>query len=93
MGSVNVTAVLEPLHFLLPQRETPELDIAASELSDLTIETPLTETETQLKRPVEAGLLDPVPSQSGVRDSEETERRKDGQEEEETAHEEDFSLE
>lgn len=69
----------------------PELDIATGELSDLTIETPLTETEMELKLPVEAGLLDPVPSQSGVRDSEETEWKKDGQEEE-TAHEEEFSL-
>lgn len=92
LGSVNLTAVLEPLHFLLPQRETPELDIATSDLSDLTIETPLAETETELKLPVEAELLDPVLSQSGVRDSGETERREDGQEEE-TAHEEEFSLE
>lgn len=92
LGSINLTAVLEPLHFLLPQRETPELDVATGELSGLAIETPLAETETEPKLPVEAGPLDPVPSQSGVRDSEETERRKDGQEEE-TACEEDFSLE
>jgi len=58
LGCIDVTAVLQPLDFLLPQRETPpEVDVTA-ELSSLTFETPLPEPAT-----------DPEPESARLRDS------------------------
>ncbi|XP_076592212.1 conserved oligomeric Golgi complex subunit 8 [Chaetodon auriga] len=93
LGCIDLPAVLEPLDFLLPERETlapptvPELDVTA-ELDSLTF-------ETQLKEPLtgpdlteeEAGRPEPAPSPSGLRDSESEEH------DEETLQDEDFSLE
>ncbi|XP_073320898.1 conserved oligomeric Golgi complex subunit 8 [Pagrus major] len=92
LGCVDLAAVLEPLDFLLPQRETsppasvPELDIS-SELSSLTFEPQLREPE-----PDPDLTLDPAQTQSGLTDSEVTEPTSEEQDEE-TIQDEEFSLE
>ncbi|XP_070712684.1 conserved oligomeric Golgi complex subunit 8 [Pempheris klunzingeri] len=71
LGRIHLAAVLEPLDFVLPERETlpaaPELDLSA-DLSGLTFETRPKEPETDPE--VTAGRPDPTETQSGVRDSE-----------------------
>ncbi|XP_049896569.1 conserved oligomeric Golgi complex subunit 8 [Epinephelus moara] len=94
LGCIDLAAVLEPLEFVLPQREilappppasaAPELDIA-SELSSLTFETQLKEPATGQDLTEEAGSPALSPPPSGLRDSEERD--------EETIQDEDFSLE
>lgn len=105
LGCIDLPAVLEPLDFLLPERETlappsvPELDIT-TELDSLTF-------ETQLKEPgpgsgpgpepdltAEAGHPDPAQTRPDVRDpeSEPTEPRSE-ERDEETIQDEEFSLE
>ncbi|XP_030270404.1 conserved oligomeric Golgi complex subunit 8 [Sparus aurata] len=91
LGCVDLAAVLEPLDFLLPQREAvppasePELDISG-ELSSLTFEPQLTEPETDPDL-----SLDPAQTQSGITDSEVTEPRSE-EPDEETIQDEEFSL-
>lgn len=94
LGCIDLAAVLEPLEFVLPQREilappppasaAPELDIA-SELSSLTFETQLKEPATGQDLTEEAGSPALAPPPSGLRDPEERD--------EETIQDEDFSLE
>lgn len=94
LGCIDLAAVLEPLEFVLPQREilappppasaAPELDIA-SELSSLTFETQLKEPATGQDLTEEAGSPALTPPPSGLRDPEERD--------EETIQDEDFSLE
>lgn len=92
LGCIDVPAVLEPLDFLLPERETlappmvPELDVTA-ELNSLTFETQLKEPLTGPDLTEEAGRPEPGPSPSVLRDSESEEH------DEETLQDEDFSLE
>ncbi|GAA6222908.1 conserved oligomeric Golgi complex subunit 8 [Lates japonicus] len=94
LGCINLAAVLEPLDFVLPQRETlalppaPEVNIAA-ELGSLTF-------ETQLKEPVTDP--DPTLTQSSPRDPESEARAeltvpKSEEQDEETIEDEEFSLE
>lgn len=94
MGFIDLAAVLEPLDFVLPQRETlasslvPEVDIA-TELNSLTF-------KTQLKEP----RTDPEPTmtRSSLRDHE---SEADGEptalqsedQDEETIEDKEFSLE
>lgn len=91
LGCVDLAAVLEPLDFLLPQREAvppasePELDISGK-LSSLTFEPQLTEPETDPDL-----SLDPAQTQSGITDSEVTEPRSE-EPDEETIQDEEFSL-
>ncbi len=105
LGCIDLPAVLEPLDFVLPQRETlapapvPELDIS-TELSSLTFE-----NQSQPKEPVtdpdltvEAGRPNPVSTQSGLRDSEsepsaELTEPKSEEQDEATIQDEEFSLE
>lgn len=94
LGCIDLAAILEPLEFVLPQREilappppasaAPELDIA-SELSSLTFETQLKEPATGQDLTEEAGSPALAPPPSGLRDPEERD--------EETIQDEDFSLE
>ncbi|XP_033475977.2 conserved oligomeric Golgi complex subunit 8 [Epinephelus lanceolatus] len=94
LGCIDLAAILEPLEFVLPQREilappppasaAPELDIA-SELSSLTFETQLKEPATGQDLTEEAGSPALTPPPSGLRDPEERD--------EETIQDEDFSLE
>lgn len=94
LGCIDLAAVLEPLEFVLPQREilappppasaAPELDIA-SELSSLTFETQLKEPATGQDLTEEAGSPALTPPPCGLRDPEERD--------EETIQDEDFSLE
>lgn len=99
MGCIDLPAVLEPLDFLLPERETlapptaPELDVTA-ELDSLTFETQLKDPLTEPDLTVEAGRPDPAPTPSGLRESESepTESRSEEQDEE-TLQDEEFSLE
>ncbi|KAL7406595.1 hypothetical protein ABVT39_022922 [Epinephelus coioides] len=94
LGCIDLAAVLEPLEFVLPEREilappppasaAPELDIA-SELSSLTFETQLKEPATDQDLTEEAGSPALTPPPSGLRDPEERD--------EETIQDEDFSLE
>ncbi|XP_070823358.1 conserved oligomeric Golgi complex subunit 8 [Chaetodon trifascialis] len=92
LGCIDVPAVLEPLDFLLPERETlppptvPELDVTA-ELDSLTFETQLKEPLTGPDLTEEEGRPEPAPSPSVLRDSESEEQ------DEETLQGEDFSLE
>lgn len=66
VGGINVSTILEPLNFLLPQQETPPPDVDIStELSILTFETQ--DKEPDGERP------DTAPSQPDLRESEETE--------------------
>ncbi|XP_068177161.1 conserved oligomeric Golgi complex subunit 8 [Antennarius striatus] len=83
LGHIDVPAVLEPLDFLLPDREifappAPELDVTG-DLSRLALEAELAEPDL------------PEPTQSGLQESEETERR--AEEPVETTVDEEFSLE
>lgn len=99
LGCIDLPAVLQPLDFLLPQRETiappsvPELDIT-TELNSLTFETRLQEPETDPDLTAEAGRPDPAPTRPDVRDPEPepTEPRSE-QRDEETIQDEEFSLE
>ncbi|XP_041806181.1 conserved oligomeric Golgi complex subunit 8 [Chelmon rostratus] len=99
LGCIDLPAVLEPLDFLLPERETlapqtaPELDVTA-ELDSLTFETQLKDPLTEPDLTVEAGRPDPAPTPSGLRESESepTESRSEEQDEE-TLQDEEFSLE
>lgn len=88
-GSMNLSAILEPLDFLLPQREIPApepvLDVAA-ELGSLTFDTQLKELETDPELTAEAGPPDP-----GHRDPEEMALRTEGRDKE-MFEEEEFSL-
>lgn len=95
LGCVDVPAVLQPLDFLLPQRETlapppsvPELDLTA-ELSSVTL-------ETQPKEPAtdpDPGP-DPALTRSSLRDSESEPTEPMSEElDEETIEDEEFSLE
>lgn len=75
MGGISVSAILEPLNFLLPQRETPLPDVDIStELSILTFETQHKEADGEHP--------DTAPSQAGLRESEETELWTEGQDRE-----------
>lgn len=76
LGSIDLVVVLQPLDFLLPQRET---------------QIPTFETQIQDPGP-ESGELDPESVQSALRDSEEPEEETRGDEEEEEEEEEDFSV-
>lgn len=97
LGCIDLPAVLQPLDFLLPQRETmappsvPELDIT-TELNSLAFETQLKEPDPDLT--AEAGRPDPAPTQPDVRDPEPepTEPRSE-ERDEETIQDEEFSLE
>lgn len=91
MGCIDLAGVLQPLDFVLPQRETLAPAAAAPELdlSSLTFETQLTEPETDPDLSVEAGRPDPALSRSGLSDSD---LKSEGQDEE-TIQDEDFSLE
>lgn len=99
LGCIDLPAVLEPLDFLLPERETlapptaPELDVTA-ELDSLTFETQLKDPLTEPDLTVEAGRPDPAPTPSGLRESESepTESRSEEQDEE-MLQDEEFSLE
>ncbi|XP_068584856.1 conserved oligomeric Golgi complex subunit 8 [Cebidichthys violaceus] len=79
LGSIDLAVVLQPLDFLLPQRET--------QIQDPTFETQIQDPGPDSEP--ESGGLDPESVQSGVRDSEEPEEEKREEEEEE---EEDFSV-
>lgn len=89
-GSIDLSAVLEPLDFLLPQRETPvpepELDVAA-DLGGLAFDTQLKELETDPELTAEAGPPDPGDRDPGYRDPEEMVLR-----DKEMFEEEEFSL-
>ncbi|XP_036950863.1 conserved oligomeric Golgi complex subunit 8 [Acanthopagrus latus] len=91
LGCVDLAAVLEPLDFLLPQREVvppgsePELDISG-ELSSLTFEPQLTEPQTGPDL-----TPDPAQTQSGITDSEVTEPRSE-EPDEDTIQDQEFSL-
>uniref|UniRef100_UPI0037E94BD5 conserved oligomeric Golgi complex subunit 8 n=1 Tax=Semicossyphus pulcher TaxID=241346 RepID=UPI0037E94BD5 len=95
LGSIDLPVVLEPLDFVLPQRETfpdpappiPDVDISA-ELGSLSFNTQLTETVTDPDLTVEAETPDPAPTRLDLGDfeSELTEPKSEEQEEE-------FSLE
>lgn len=105
LGCIDLPAVLEPLDFVLPQRETlapapvPELDIS-TELSSLTFD-----NQSQPKEPAtdpnltaEAGQPDPASTRSGLGDSEsepsaELMEPKSEEQDEETIQDEEFSLE
>ncbi|XP_054475503.1 conserved oligomeric Golgi complex subunit 8 [Anoplopoma fimbria] len=78
LGCIDVAAVLQPLDFLLPQRETEIL--TDSQLSSPTFETQIPEPETEPDL-TESGQVGPESTRSGLRDSESEE-----------AEEEDFSL-
>lgn len=85
LGCVDLPAVLQPLDFVLPQRDTatpgppgPELDLTA-ELSSLTFETQPKDPEPGVT--AEAGRPELAQTQSGLRDPELT------------TQDEDFSLE
>ena len=88
---MDLAAVLEPLDFLLPQREVvppgsePELDISG-ELSSLTFEPQLTEPQTGPDL-----TPDPAQTQSGITDSEVTEPRSE-EPDEDTIQDQEFSL-
>nr|XP_046254231.1 conserved oligomeric Golgi complex subunit 8 [Scatophagus argus] len=87
LGCINLSAVLQPLDFLLPQRETlvasaPELNIT-NELSSLTLETQLKEPEMDPDNAVVAGRPD---------DSEVTEPRTEEEDDGETVEDGEFSL-
>ena len=94
LGCIDVAAVLQPLDFVLPQRETlapaaaPELDLS-SDLSSLTFETPLTEPEPDPEPSVEAGRPDAASSHLTLSDSD----LKSEEQDEETIQDQDFSLE
>ncbi|XP_034424649.1 conserved oligomeric Golgi complex subunit 8 [Hippoglossus hippoglossus] len=94
LGCIDLTAVLEPLDFLLPQKETlaplpaPDDDLA-TELSSLAFETPLKEPGTD---PEET----PTQSSPGDPESEaaaEVTESKSEDEDDETTQDEEFSLE
>lgn len=103
LGCIDLPAVLEPLDFLLPERETlappsvPELDIT-TELNSLTFETQLKEPEPEAgpepDLTAEAGRPDPASTRPDARDpeSEPTEPRSE-ERDEETKQDEEFSLE
>ncbi|XP_044062682.1 conserved oligomeric Golgi complex subunit 8 isoform X1 [Siniperca chuatsi] len=94
LGRIDLPAVLEPLDFVLPQRETlkpepaPEVDIS-TELGSLTFEPQLKEPSTDPDVTAEAGRPDPASTRSDLRDSESEPKS----EEQETIRDEDFSLE
>ncbi|TMS01514.1 Conserved oligomeric Golgi complex subunit 8, partial [Larimichthys crocea] len=76
LGCIELPAVLEPLDFLLPQRETlapppsmPELDLTA-ELSSGTFQTQPKEPATDPDLTVETGSPDPALTWSGLRERE-----------------------
>ncbi|XP_074484705.1 conserved oligomeric Golgi complex subunit 8 isoform X1 [Sebastes fasciatus] len=89
LGCIDLAGVLQPLDFVLPQRETPEPEPEPAapdiELSSLMFETQLTDPGTDPDLTVEAARPDPPSTRSLLRDSEE--------EDEETIQDEDFSLE
>ncbi|KAM4592485.1 conserved oligomeric Golgi complex subunit 8 [Odontesthes bonariensis] len=70
LGRIDVAAVLQPLDFLLPQRETPpEVDVTA-ELSSLTAETPEPEPATDTEpEPATDPEPEPEPESARPRDS------------------------
>lgn len=72
MGSIDLTAVLEPLHFLLPHREL--------------VETPPTDTELKLPEEPAAVLSDSEKTEQ--LEEVEQEEKEQKEEEGETAHEE-----
>ncbi|XP_031164382.1 conserved oligomeric Golgi complex subunit 8 [Sander lucioperca] len=90
LGCIDIAAVLQPLDFVLPQRETlaplapePELDIAA-ELGSLTFDTQLKETDPGVTvEDVRPETLPPA-TPAAHRDSDE--------QDEDTIQDEDFSL-
>lgn len=97
LGCINLPAVLEPLDFLLPQREmlvlppsVPELDLAA-ELNSLTFEPQSKEPATDPGFTVEMGGPDPALTRSDLRDSEPMEPKSEELDEE--IEDEEFSLE
>ncbi len=99
LGCVDLPAVLEPLDFLLPERETlappsvPELDITA-ELNSLTFETQLKEPGPEPDLTAEAGRPDPASTRPDVRDPEsEPTEPKSEERDEETIQDKEFSLE
>ncbi|CAJ1049905.1 conserved oligomeric Golgi complex subunit 8 [Xyrichtys novacula] len=106
LGSIDLSAVLEPLDFVLPERETlpvtapePEFDIN-TELGSLTFDPQLTDTITDPDVKVETEPPDPAEAGSGLRDSDSelTEAKSEEKEEEtiveeEEEEEEEFSLE
>ncbi|XP_074523137.1 conserved oligomeric Golgi complex subunit 8 [Halichoeres trimaculatus] len=96
LGSIDLSSVLEPLDFILPERETipitvavPEIDIS-TELGSLTFDPELTETvkEPELKEKTESP--EPAQTGSGVQDfeSELVETKTEEKEKEEEAEEE-----
>ncbi len=99
LGCIDLPAVLEPLDFLLPQRETlappsvPELDIT-TELNSLTFETQIKESETDSDLPEEAGRPETVQTQPSLKDSESEPTEPTSEErDEEMMEDEEFSLE
>ncbi|XP_070763316.1 conserved oligomeric Golgi complex subunit 8 [Enoplosus armatus] len=101
LGCIDLPAVLEPLDFVLPQREmlepAPEVDIT-TKLGSLTFETQLEEPATDPDATAEAGRPDPALTRSGLRDLEsepsaEPPETKSEEQDEETIQHEDFSLE
>ncbi|XP_041643664.1 conserved oligomeric Golgi complex subunit 8 [Cheilinus undulatus] len=100
LGCIDLAAVLEPLDFVLPERETlpaaaplPEFDIS-TELGSLSFDAPPTETVTDPDLNVEAGPPDPVQTGSDLGDSEsEVTETKSEEQDKETLLDEEFSLE
>ncbi|XP_069386599.1 conserved oligomeric Golgi complex subunit 8 [Paralichthys olivaceus] len=94
LGCIDFTAVLEPLDFLLPQKETlapppaPDDDLA-TELSSLAFETPLKEPGTDLEQTLTQSSPGDPESEAAA---EVTEPKSEGGDEE-TALDEEFSLE
>lgn len=98
LGSINLSSILEPLDFILPERETtqvmaavPEIDIS-TELGSLTFDPQLTEKIKEPELKEETETPEPAQTESGVQDSDSelTESKSENQEEEE---EDEFSLE
>ncbi|XP_053283989.1 conserved oligomeric Golgi complex subunit 8 [Pleuronectes platessa] len=94
LGCIDLTSVLEPLDFLLPQKETlaplpaPDEDLA-TELSSLEFETPLKEPGTDPEEtPTQSNPGDPESE-----DAAEGTESKSEDEEDETPLDEEFSLE
>lgn len=75
VGGIDVSAILEPLTFLLPQREIPPPDV------DIATEPSILTFETQDKEP-DGEHPDTAPSQPSLRESEETEVWAEGQDRE-----------
>lgn len=100
LGCIDLAAVLEPLDFVLPERETlpaaaplPDFDIS-TELGSLSFDAPPTETVTDPDLNVEAGPPDPVQTGSDLGDSEsEVTETKSEEQDKETLLDEEFSLE